>query len=109
MLVLFLEFIIISSIIKLEYEVNAIELSIKKVLGYSMLEKNKSIILMTFITTIFSIALAVFMAFIFNLDKIYYIATGGVIILLLEWVVISFYIHRIEYVKIQKILKGGNI
>lgn len=108
-LVLFLEFIIISSIIKMEYDVNAIELSIKKVLGYSMLEKNKKIILMTVITTILSILSSVVVAIIMNFEEIYYLAIGGIIILSLELSVIWFYIRKIENAKIQKILKGGNI
>lgn len=108
-LVLILEFIIITSIIKLEYEVNAIELSIKKVLGHSIFEKNKKIILMTLITTILSIGASVATAILLKLDQIYYLSAGGVVILVLELFVMSFYIRRIENIKIQKILKGGNI
>lgn len=108
-LVLFLEFIIISSIIKLEYEVNAIELSIKKVMGYSMLEKNNKIILITAITTILSILLAIIIAIILKLDKVYYLATGGIVVSILELSVIVFYLNKIENTQIQKILKGGNL
>lgn len=108
-LVLVLEFIIISSILKMEYEVNAIELSIKKVLGHSMLEKNRKIILMTVITTTLSILSAVIVAIMMNLEKVYYLALGGIIIVVLELSVTWFYIQKIESAKIQKILKGGNI
>lgn len=109
MLVLFLEFMIISSIIKLEYNVNAIELSIKKVMGYSMWEKNSKIIWMTVITTILSTLSAVIVAIMMKLGGVYYLASGGIFILLLELSVIAIYIHKIENAKIQKILKGGNI
>ncbi|GAA0182030.1 hypothetical protein SH2C18_44760 [Clostridium sediminicola] len=108
-LILLLEFIIISSIIRLEYEVNAIELSIKKVMGYSVLEKNRKIIMMTVITTILSMIIAVIVARIMETKEAYYLAFGGTIILILELFVITFYIHRIENSKIQKILKGGNL
>lgn len=108
-LVLILEFIVITSIIKLEYEVNSIELSIKKVLGYSMLEKNKKIILITFITTIISIISTLIAASVLHLDETLYLAVGGIVILVLELVVIGFYIYKIERSKIQKILKGGNL
>ncbi|MWC27096.1 DUF1430 domain-containing protein [Paenibacillus sp. MMS18-CY102] len=109
MLVLFLEFIIISSIIKLEYEVNAIELSIKKVLGYSVCAKNRKIILMTIITTILSIISAVIAALLSGLHDVQYLAAGGIVILVLELAVIGFRIRRIENVMIQKILKGGGL
>jgi putative ABC transport system permease protein len=109
MLVLCLEFIIISSLIKLDYEVNAIELSIKKVMGHSMLEKNSKIIIMTVITAIFSILSTVTVAIIIRLDEVFYLAIGGIVILVLEVSVILFYVRKIENAKIQKILKGGNI
>ncbi|SHH98483.1 DUF1430 domain-containing protein [Clostridium grantii] len=108
-LVLLLELIIINSIIRLEYEVNAIELSIKKVMGYSVLEKNWKIIMMTLITTISSILIAIIGARIMQIQEVYYIAFGGSIILILELFIIVFYINRIENSKIQKILKGGNL
>lgn len=108
-LVLLLEFIIISSIIRLEYEVNAIELSIKKVMGYSLLEKNRKIIMMTVTTTISSMIAAVIIARIVETKEVYYLVFGGLIILILELSVITYYIYKIENSKIQKILKGGNI
>ncbi|MDI3311845.1 MAG: DUF1430 domain-containing protein, partial [Thermoanaerobacterium sp.] len=108
-LVLSLEFIIISSIIKLEYEVNAIELAIKKVMGHSMFEKHRKLFLMTVVTTILSILSAVIIAMIIEFNEFYYLIIGGVVILLLELFLISFYIHKTEKAKIQKILKGGNI
>ena len=108
-LVLFLEFIIIISIIKLEYEVNSIELSIKKIMGYSVLEKNKKIILMTVATTILSVVLATIVALISEAEEANYLAAGGTIIFILELFVIIFYINKVENAKIPKILKGGSL
>lgn len=108
-LVLLLEFIIINSIIRLEYKINAIELSIKKVIGYSIFEKNKKIIMITLITTLLSILISIIFAIIMKIQEAYYLAFGGIIILILESFVIIFYIHRIENSKILKILKGGNL
>ncbi|HAK42010.1 MAG TPA: hypothetical protein DCM59_03925 [Clostridium sp.] len=108
-LVLLLEIIIINSIIILEYKVNAIELSIKKVLGYSILQKNRKIIMMTVITTISSILIAIIVNIIMETQIGHYLALGGLIILILEVSVITFNINRIEKSNIQKILKGGNL
>ncbi|GLB61479.1 DUF1430 domain-containing protein [Cytobacillus sp. NCCP-133] len=108
-LVLLLELIIISSIIKMEYEVNAIELSIKKVMGYSIFEKNRKIILITVITTMLSIVSSFIAAILINLEDPGYLVFGGIIILVLELLVIWFYIRKVENAKIQTILKGGNI
>lgn len=108
-LVLLLEIIIINSIVMLEYKVNAIELSIKKILGYSILQKNRKIILMTVITTIASILTAIIVNIIMKTHVGKYLALGGLIILILELSTIIFYINRIEKSNIQKILKGGSL
>jgi putative ABC transport system permease protein len=108
-LVLFLELIIISSIIKMEYEVNAVELSIKKVMGYSMFQKNRKIILLTIITTITSILAAIIVALVMDLTVVINLIAGGFVILAVELSVISVHIRKVENSKIQKILKGGNL
>jgi putative ABC transport system permease protein len=108
-LVLMLELIIIHSIIRLEYEVNAIELSVKKIFGYSNWEKNKKILLMTIISTVISIIAAIIVGAITKVEEVYYIAAGGVFILILEAFVIFFNIRKIEESSIQKILKGGSL
>ncbi|WP_058953091.1 DUF1430 domain-containing protein [Clostridium tyrobutyricum] len=108
-LILLLEIIIINSIITLEYKVNAVELSIKKILGYSILQKNRKIIMMTVITTAASILTAFVINMIMKTEKGYYLAFGGISILILELVIITFYIYKIENSQVQKILKGGSL
>lgn len=108
-LVLLLEGMIIHTIIKLEYEVNAIEHALKKVFGYSLFQKNRKMILITFVTSLLSIITAATCAIVLNLGSIGYMIAGGVIILILELLLISFNIRRVENAKIQTILKGGNI
>lgn len=108
-LVLFLEIIIISSIIKLEYDVNSIELSLKKVLGYSKLEKHRRLILLTVVTTVISILSSTGIALVIDFKEYYYLIAGGISILVLELVLISFYIHITENAKVPRTLKGGNI
>ncbi|WP_243122771.1 DUF1430 domain-containing protein [Haloimpatiens lingqiaonensis] len=108
-LVLLLEIIVINWIIKMEYKINAIELSIKKIVGYSILEKNRKIIIMTVITTTMSILTAIILNIIMKTQKAYYLALGGVVILIFEVLIIIFNIQKVENCEIQKILKGGNL
>jgi putative ABC transport system permease protein len=108
-LVILLEVIIISSIIKLEYEVNAIELAIKKVLGYSVVENHQKLIFITLIMSLISIVSAVIIAYILKLDEVPHLIAGGLIILVVELFLTSFYIRKMEKAKIQQILKGGNV
>lgn len=108
-LVLLLEIIVINWIIKMEYKINAIELSIKKIVGYSILEKNRKIIMMTVVTTMMSILTAVILNIIMKTQKAYYLALGGIVILIFEILIIIFNIQKVENCEIQKILKGGNL
>lgn len=108
-LVILLEIIIINSIIRLEYEVNAIELSIKKIMGYSIYEKNKKIILITVISTLISILISIILGSILKIEEIKNLATGGILILIIEICVTGFNINKVEKAKLQQILKGGNL
>lgn len=111
-LVLLLEALIITSIIKLEYQVNALELSIKKVIGYSIWEAHRKIIIITILTTVVSITLAIFIILFLDRNSTTYISFmlgGGLLLLLTELVTIVFYIRRMEQLNIQRVLKGGNI
>lgn len=64
---------------------------------------------MTAVTTLLSIISAVWVAYALGLSDVYYLVVGGVVIIVLELLVIVFYIWKIENAKISKILKGGNI
>src|SRR5690625_3832083 len=108
-LVLILELIIINLILRLEYEINSIELSIKKIFGYSTWEKNKRIIFITLSATVMSIILSLIVHYIFAISQASYLLYGGVIILIMELVFIFVNIAKIEKSKIQNILKGGTL
>src|SRR5690625_3011671 len=108
-LVLILELIIINLILRLEYEINSIELSIKKVLGYSTWEKNKRIIFITLSATVMSIMLSLIVHYIFAVSQASYLLYCCVIILIIYLIFIFFSIAKIEKSKIQNILKGGTL
>lgn len=109
LLVLSLELIIIGMILKLEYQVNAIELSIKKVMGYNILAKNRLILLLTIITTLLSVVAITLISYFFEIGNPFTLIIGGGCLLLLELIVIILSIRRIERANVQRILKGGNI
>ncbi|MCG3417958.1 DUF1430 domain-containing protein [Oceanobacillus jordanicus] len=108
-LVILLELIIINLILRLEYEVNAVELSIKKIMGYSSLQKNRKIIFITLSATITSIVLSLIVNHLFDISQSKYFLYGGAILLIIEILFIMTNIARIEKAKISKILKGGSL
>lgn len=106
---LLLEVIIIMTIIKLEYMVNAKELAIKKILGYSIIKKNRFL----FITNFFSAAAAVISVLIYstmyNISSISFIALSTIVLIISEMIFIFFYIIKTEKAQTTKILKGGTL
>ncbi|SMG07993.1 hypothetical protein [Paenibacillus aquistagni] len=110
LLILFLEFIIITTILRLEYKVNAIELSIKKVLGHTVWQKNRKILLITVIPTLLGIAAASILRLFTDAEHFYdYLIYGSLLILAIEPFIILSYIRKLERANIQKILKGGSL
>lgn len=102
-----IEMIIINYIIKMEYDINASELAIKKVMGYSIWEKNKKLLIISIGSSVLALLGAVGVAYIMDISGIIYIILGGSILLISEVILIVRNIRKIEKGSIQKILKGG--
>ncbi|TCT21698.1 hypothetical protein EDD68_1102 [Melghiribacillus thermohalophilus] len=108
-LILSLEVIIISSIIRLEYDVNAVELSIKKVFGHSKWGRYRKITIVTIATSLMSIIAVLLIGVLMGIGHLLYIVLGGFMILFLELLLIMYNIKKIEKAKIVRVLKGGNL
>ena len=108
-LLLLLQVLIIFSILKLEYETNAIELSIKKIMGYSFYEKHWRLLAISFLTTVISITVSIIVGLLLNLNQLLPLVIGGSIILISEYFIVLFFSIKFEVNNIHKILKGGNL
>lgn len=106
-LLVILECFVIRNVLTLEYTANAVELSVKKVLGYGIFEKNRKVILSTVITSAICIVISAFAAENIVASSMSYVLAGGFILLGIEVVMILFAIRKIEKNSVQKILKGG--
>lgn len=106
-LLLIFELAIINTIIRLEYTMNAIELSVKKILGYSVSKKNKGIVFTILYTAILSVMTLFTITIMFGIAKPYVVILSGIGLTLIEFVVLIIYIYMIEKKNIVKILKGG--
>lgn len=108
-IILGLEGIIICTILKYEYSVNAAELSIKKIMGHNLFARNLRIILVTICYGLLGVIISILTSVILKLAAPVFIIVGGLGILLLEILFIIRYVYKFENVNIQKILKGGNL
>lgn len=104
---LLLELFIISVIIKLEYKVSTIELAVKKVLGYSVFQKNKQIFLLNTYAALIAVVSCTVFCLMYKLAVWYTVIAVGTSVLCLEYVIIAVLITRFEKQNVAKILKGG--
>lgn len=96
-------------ILKLDYQVNAVELAIKKTLGYSIFQKNQTHFISAACCAVLS-AIAVYLLrdHMHNLPTVVLILVP-IALLLLNLLLLQALINRIEKQKLSKILKGGAI
>jgi len=104
-----LEAAIITTIIRMEYVINAKELAIKKILGYSIWSKNKSIFLLNLLAALIGSVTMITAALMFSFVEWHYIVLCAGAIVILELFLIICYISKIERTSVPRILKGGSL
>lgn len=109
-LVLFLlETALISTVIRLDYSVNAKELAIKKVLGYSVFEKNRKIFAITIGVMALGIITSVVISSVYKIANPFTVAVGCGVLSAAEIIIIVLNIIKTEKAQLVKILKGGSL
>ncbi|MCL2253165.1 MAG: hypothetical protein FWC09_01850 [Lachnospiraceae bacterium] len=104
---LLLAVITVFQIVNLEYTVNAIELCVKKIHGYGVLKKTMDIIGSLLICNLISIVITVIIMVIILDMSALAVAISVSIIIIIDFIALLLSTHRIEKVRITKILKGG--
>lgn len=104
-----LEVLIISLLVRMQYTVNAVELTVQRVFGYSVFERNKILLLLTVITSVLAAVAALVVNHIAELTTSVNILIGSAGILALELPVIFYNIQKLEKTNMQKLLKGGTL
>ena len=106
-LFIILDLLVNGIIVKLEYQICAIELSLKKILGYSVIERNKQLLLMTGIFNILSLIVAIVVCKFNYIGNLVLVGIGDAILLILQFSVIIMNATKLEKENVNKILKGG--
>lgn len=106
-LLMILELAVIWIIIRLEYSINAIELALKKVFGYSVWKKNKRSVGTILYTNLLGTAIVTTMALMFSLANPFLVLLTGIGLSLFELIITWCYVNYIETKNVSKILKGG--
>lgn len=101
------ELAMIVTIVRLEYMSNSIEMSLKKVLGYSLMKRNRSIFSLYTFGVFIGVLITTISAWILKLDVLNIILYISGVILLAEYITMTHYILNLEKIGVAKILKGG--
>ena len=106
---LLLEFMITTTTVKLEYTTNAMTVSVMKILGYSIFSRNKAV----FILNGFAAFIAVFTTIVSSVMarlSVWRIALIiSIVFILIESVIIYYYVRKLDKTNVSKILKGGSL
>lgn len=106
-IIFILDVAVLISVNTLEYRKHAMEMALKKILGYGLLERNKKIYLASIIMDVFTtfvLCLAVFFLHLFDARLSMVV---GIFITIVELTLITWNLIKIERENVQKILKGG--
>ena len=106
---LILNFIIIYTIIKMEYTIHSMELALKKILGHSLLKRNKTLLMLNGFSATIGIITVLIACLMFQLSQWYIVLIVGFTLFIIENSVICYFISKTENTKIPKILKGGSL
>lgn len=105
--VFILQILLIININRMEYRLNAVELSLKKVLGYGIWRKNGKLLWSEIIFNVVIIIALVIFGLITEMFRPFRCIEIGFVIIVAEVIVSIYNILWIENNSVQKILKGG--
>lgn len=104
-----LDFIIISVIIKMEFKISATESALKKILGYSLFNRNKKLLQLNLFAALIGIFTVLISVLMLKLTKWYFTIISGGILLIIEYLLIAVFTLKTEKTQVPKILKGGSL
>ncbi len=107
LLLFILEFQITTLVLRIAYEYHAKELTVKKVLGYSMIERYRIFFVLSGVICGLSLIIA-FAVFLFvKIGVLQYMIAGSLIIWLIDWLILIILTRKNDKLEIQRVLKGG--
>ena len=106
---LVLEFSLISFILKLQYRLNAVEMALKKILGYTLIARNRLLISLTAGSCVISLTAAFAVSLFVDFSPGGYVLAAGISVTALEMILMLRKAISLEKERIPQILKGESI
>lgn len=104
-----IEGVIVATIVQMEYTVNLRELMVRKILGHSIWNRNKSIFLLNLLAGWIGCVVLTICSLMFDLYSWYYVILSSILFILLEMLQIVCCVNKIERLSVQQVLKGAGI
>lgn len=98
-----------STIIRLQYIINAKRLSVMKILGYSIVQMNASILLLNLFSVIIGLITNLILAAMYHKTNWWLIMLVSVFFILADTFIALLHIQKLERTNTPKILKGGSL
>ncbi len=108
-IMLIIDIIFMSVIVKMEYNVHAKEIAVKKVLGYNLLQKNKSVFALSFAIYAVGTLACIALAFISDSLSVPFALLGCLLQFCIEIPITVFFVVKSDRARVNKILKGGSL
>lgn len=106
-LMIALEILLINNIVKMEYTANLYEISIKKALGYTFIERNRNSIIYTYCTLLIGYIVSLCINLFFDLYSPFVLIVGNLLLTLIESGILIHNMLKADKEKTIKALKGG--
>ena len=101
-----LESAMIVFILRLEYNFKAMEIVLKKTLGYTLFERERVLFILTLTLSVISIILSIIIGALCSVKSISYLVGLGMMLTLIEISYMIYKMKQLERVKIVSVLKG---
>lgn len=108
-ILMLLEVILIKTICRYEYNVNAVELTLKKISGFNLFSRYKQLFLSTIGFGLLGVGSSILLDYFLELSAAFYMALGGSLLIIVELAFMTVYVMKTEKRCMQEILKGGTL
>lgn len=105
-ILLLLEGLILKSILKYEYQINAKELLLSKIQGRSFFYRQRKVLIIL-LGEWLCLLISIIICLVLDFFATGYVMAGGILVMLLEHIFTFVYSNKLENVNISKIFKGG--
>lgn len=107
--IILLEFMMILFLVRLEYIANGMEMAVKKALGHSLLERSKTVVIITLVSIISCTIIAITASQLLKMGNFVYISLCSIILLAAEMGLIMREAIHMDNLHVCSILKGASI